>query len=215
MSDTVNKEIDKRHRCFIFGALNAGYMPEKPTVGDLVIAADKGYDVAVSKGIKPDITVGDFDSRGSAPDTDNLITLKVRKDDTDVGHAVETGFERGCSDFVVYGAVGGLLDHTLANIVIARDIVEKGGSALFIGDEYSFTVIKNSSFRFDKRDRGRISVFSLSEVAVGVNIKGLSYEADELSLSCNSHMGVSNSFIGEEAVISVSDGILLIVWQSE
>lgn len=202
-------------RCFIFGALSAGFMPEKPADGDFVIAADKGYDIALSLGIVPDLTVGDFDSRGCAPDTDDVVVLQVRKDDTDVGHAVELGFERGYTDFVVYGAVGGLLDHTLANIVIARDIVGRGGSVRFYGDEYSFTVINNGSFGFDRRDGGRVSVFALSGTAKGVTIKGLSYEAGDIELPCSSHLGVSNAFIGREARISVADGILLIVWQSE
>lgn len=211
----VSAALSKRRRCFIFGALPVGFMPERPAEGDLIIAADKGYDVALSLGLSPDITVGDFDSRGSAPDTDNLVTLKVRKDDTDVGHAVQLGFERGYNDFIVYGAVGGLLDHTLANIAIASDIVGKGGSALFIGDEYSFTVIKNGSVSFERRSSGRISVFALGDKAAGVTIKGLSYEVDDIELPRTSHMGVSNAFAGGNAVISVADGELLVVWQSE
>lgn len=202
-------------RCFIFGALPVGFMPESPCDGDLVIAADKGYDTAVSLGITPDITVGDFDSLGSAPDVENLIKLNVRKDDTDVGHAVQLGFERGYTDFVVYGAVGGLLDHTLANIAIAHDIVSRAGRALFIGDEYCFTVISGGSYIFEPRDGGRISVFALSDIVRGITIKGLDYETESLDLPCTSHMGVSNAFIGSEASISVIEGDLLIVWQTE
>lgn len=202
-------------RCFIFGALPVEYMPEKPTDGDLVIAADKGYDTAISLGMTPDITVGDFDSRGSAPDVENLVRLNVRKDDTDVGHAVELGFERGYSDFVVYGAVGGLLDHTIANIAIAHDIALRGGRGLFIGEDQSFTVICNSSLSFEPRDDGRISVFSAGGAARGVTVRGLSYEVCDIELPCNSHLGVSNSFVGTKAEISVSDGCLLIIFQNE
>ena len=201
-------------RCFIFGALPVDFMPEKPGEGDLIIAADKGYDVALSLGIAPDITVGDFDSRGSAPETENLVKLNVRKDDTDVGHAVGLGFERGFSDFVIYGAVGGLLDHSLANIAIAHDIVRRGGNALYIGDEYSFTVISGSRYRFAPRNGGRISVFALGGDARGVNIRGLDYEAVDLDLPCAAHIGVSNAFIGSSAEISVRSGHLLIIWQS-
>lgn len=202
-------------RCFIFGALPVGYMPEKPKAGDLVIAADKGYDTATELGMTPDITVGDFDSRGSAPDAENLVTLEVRKDDTDVGHAVELGFEKGYNDFVVYGAVGGLLDHTLANIVIAHDIAHRGGKALFIGDEFCFTVIKDSAYPLPKRDEGRISVFALSDTARRVDIIGLSYEAESIDLPRTSHMGVSNAFVGKPSRVSVGDGALLIVYQSD
>lgn len=202
-------------RCFIIGALPVSDLSETPQKGDLIIAADKGYDVALSLGLTPDLVVGDFDSRGEAPDVDNLIRLEVRKDDTDVGHAVELGIERGYTDFVVYGAVGGLLDHTFANVAIAHDIARRGGRALFIGEEFCFSVIHNSAKEFCARDNGRISVFALGGTAKGVTIRGLNYEAENLNLRCTDHIGVSNAFIGEPAGISVADGDLLIVWERE
>ncbi len=201
-------------RCFIFGALEVDRLTELPAEGDLVIAADKGYDVACALGLEPDITVGDFDSRGKVPKVENLVRLEVRKDDTDVGHAVELGFARGYRDFVVYGAVGGLLDHTLANIAIAMDIAVRKGRSLFIGREYSFTVLHDASMDFEARKSGRISVFALSDIARGVEISGLSYTAASLDLPRTSHMGVSNAFIGERAHIAVADGDLLVVWQT-
>lgn len=202
-------------RCFIFGALPVGELIEKPQEGDLIIAADKGYDRAIALGMTPDIVVGDFDSLGEAPLVDNLVRLNIRKDDTDVGHAVELGFERGYGDFVVYGAVGGLLDHTLANIAIAHDIAARGGRPLFIGEEYSFTVLHNGSLELPLRDSGRISVFALGGTANGVTIHGLSYEAEDIDIPCTSHIGVSNAFIGRESEISVKDGNLLIVYQNK
>lgn len=202
------------NRCFIFGALPVGSLTEVPGDGDYIIAADKGYDVALSLGLTPDLVVGDFDSRGSAPDAENVVRLQVRKDDTDVGHAVGMGFERGCTDFVVYGAVGGLLDHTFANVVIAHEIAEKGGRSLFIGNDYSFTVIRNEELSFPVRDGGRISVFALGKTAQSVRIEGLSYGAENLTIPCTSHIGVSNSFIGKPARIVVSDGTLLVIWQN-
>lgn len=202
------------NRCFIFGALPVQEMSEKPDPRDYIIAADKGYDVALSLGLVPDLVVGDFDSRGIVPDVDNLIQLKIRKDDTDVGHAVEIGFEKGYFEFVVYGAVGGLLDHTLANIAIAHDIAVKGGRSLFIGDDYSFTVLHDTELFIPSRDSGRISVFALGGTARGVSISGLSYELSDHTLPCTSHLGVSNAFIGKPSRISVTDGDLLIVWQT-
>ena len=202
-------------RCFIFGALNVSKLSERPQKEDMVIAADKGYDVALSLGLTPDLVVGDFDSRKEAPEVENLVCLQVRKDDTDVGHAVELGFERGYTDFVVYGAVGGLLDHTFANVAIAHDIARRGGKALFIGEEYSFTALHNSEKEFSYRDGGRISVFALGGTAHGVSIKGLDYEVENFTLHCTDHIGVSNAFIGKPSRLSVADGDLLIVWQTK
>ena len=203
------------NRCFIFGALPVDRLPIRPDDGDCIIAADKGYDTVISLGLNPDVTVGDFDSLDTVPNVENLIKLPVRKDDTDVGHAVEIGFERGFTDFVVYGAVGGLLDHTFANVAIAHDIAERDGRSLFIGEEYSFTVLHDSQLMLPSRKDGRISVFALGGTAHGVQIEGLSFEVEDFTLPCTSHIGVSNAFIGEPSRIAVADGDLLIVYQTE
>ena len=151
-------------RCIIFGALAAERLPVIPAPDDLIIAADKGYEVALSHGFSPDIAVGDFDSLGEAPDVQNTVRLNVRKDDTDLEHAVGLALERGCDDFIVYGAVGGKLDHTLGNIAVAERIALAGGRSLFYGAESSFTVIRNASFSLPAYAGGRISVISLSDI---------------------------------------------------
>lgn len=203
------------NRCFIFGALKVSRLPIKPASGDFIIAADQGYDNMLSLGLDPDLVVGDFDSLGKIPDRENVITLPVRKDMTDVGYAVEKGFERGCREFILYGAVGGALDHTFANVAIAHDIARRGARALLIGEEYSFTVLHDSSITFHARQSGRISVFALGGLAEGVTIRGLSYEVEDFDVACTDHIGVSNAFIGKEAEISVRKGDLLVVWQTE
>lgn len=203
------------NRCFIFGALKVSRLPIKPESGDFIISADKGYDTALSLGIDPDLAVGDFDSLGEVPDTENVIVLPVRKDMTDVGYAVDQGFERGYTEFVVYGAVGGMLDHTFANVVIAHDVARRGGKAVLIGEGFCLTVIRDSSIEFDARQNGRISVFALGGTAEGVDIRGLSYEVEDMTVKCTDHIGVSNAYVGQKACISVRQGDLLVVWQAE
>lgn len=202
-------------RCFIFGALPVGKLFEKPCEGDLVIAADKGYATVRQLGLCPDLVVGDFDSLGEVPDTDNLIRLNVRKDDTDLEHAVRLALEKGCDDFIIYGAIGGKLDHTLGNIAVAEMIALSGGKSIFYGDDSSLTVIRNSAITLPAYDSGRISVISLSEVSRGVSISGLSYEAEGIDLPRAVTRGISNAFIGKPSRISVIDGTLLIVFDTE
>lgn len=202
-------------RCFIFGALPMKTLPEKPAPGDLIIAADKGYETALSLGVTPDIVVGDFDSLGKEPAVDNLIRLNVRKDDTDLEHAVAVALEKGCDDFIICGAVGGKLDHTIGNIAVAEQIALAGGRSLFYGDDSSFTVIRNGSFSLPAYESGRISVWSLSELSRGVTISGLSYEVEAIDLPRATTLGISNAFIGKPSTISVEDGTLLIIFDTQ
>lgn len=201
-------------RCLIFGALATERLPIDPQPGDLVIAADRGFDRAAALGIHPDLVVGDYDSLGRTPDFSPRIDLPVRKDLTDMAKAVETAFDRGYREFHIFGAAGGKLDHTVANIQIAGDLAERGAWAVFYGPE-NFTVIRDGGVSFSPDCRGRISVFSLSERSQGVTISGLSYELTDGELSALTPLGVSNEFTGRPARISVNRGRLLIVWQDQ
>ena len=49
-------------RCFIFAAGTFYGLRERPADGDLVIAADAGYQACQAAGIVPAVVLGDFDS---------------------------------------------------------------------------------------------------------------------------------------------------------
>ena len=200
-------------RCLIFGALPVAKLPFAVKKDDFVIAADKGLATAKALGVQPDLIVGDFDSLGYAPEAENVVRLNVRKDDTDVGYAINLAFARGYRDFHVFGAVGGKLDHTVANIQLAADLAAKGASCTFYGDSERFTVLENGALTLAPKDSGRVSVFSLLPRSEGVSIRGLSYGCDDAAITDRFPIGVSNAFIGNEAEISVKDGRLLIVWE--
>ena len=100
--------------CYVVGAMSlTPDLRPYPAPGDFVIAADRGFDSLMAYGVVPNLAVGDFDSLGHIPDHNNVITLPVEKDDTDMAFAVSKGLEMGYKRFVLLGGVGGRLDHTL------------------------------------------------------------------------------------------------------
>ena len=52
----------KRATCYIIAAGEHYSAPSEPDYGDMVIAADGGYDYLCGFNIKPDLIIGDFDS---------------------------------------------------------------------------------------------------------------------------------------------------------
>lgn len=200
--------------CYVIGAGDCEKLDFKKTQADLIIAADAGYRHVLNYGLKPDIVIGDFDSLGEIPDAENVVRLNPVKDITDMHAAVETGIEKGFGDFVVYGATGGRIDHTLANIQLIASLSQRGFTAKIIDGNRIITAITDSSISFDNSMKGYISVFSHTEKSEGVSVEGLKYTLENSVLTNSFPLGVSNEFIGTESVVSVKKGTLIIIFEN-
>ncbi len=196
--------------CYIVGAGDCRKLDINRETDDIVIAADAGIKHLEKSGMVADYIIGDFDSLGKNPEGENVIALKPEKDVTDMHAAVEIGIEKGFSEFVIYGATGGRLDHTLANIQLVASLAEKGMKASVRDGETVITAVCNSSVSFSSEHKGYISVFAHSDVCTGVTVKGLKYELENAELKNMFALGVSNEFIGKESSISVDKGILIL-----
>lgn len=190
----------------------AGPSPAFTVSGAFVIAADGGLEKLREYGLTPDLVIGDFDSLDESPTGDNVLTFPREKDDTDTMLAIKEALRRGYEKIYISGAVGGRLDHTVANIQSLIFAVKLGAEAYLCGGEETVTVINSGSIRFREKKSGRISVFCLGDSASEVSISGLKYQTVGASLSNMFPIGVSNEFIGEAASISLSSGILGIIW---
>lgn len=179
---------------------------------DLLIAADAGYLHLQKLNMEPHILLGDFDSM-SAPENKDIIVHPVMKDDTDTMLAVKLGIEKGYTEFVIYGALGGeRTDHTVANIQSLAFIAEKGGKGTLVGNGELFTLIKNTAIEIFKGVNPTFSVFAYGGEAEGVAIKGSLFDVENASLSPFFPLGVSNKIKEEKVRISVENGYLLIVY---
>lgn len=185
---------------------------------NLVIALDGGLVFCVKNDIIPDYIIGDFDSLPLEMQSllekypqDRIMRLPCEKDDTDMLAAIKFAMKKGISDFVIYGGLGGRLSHTIANVQCLMYLKERGFKGVLIGKDIKAFLLKNEEIIFEKQQEGCLSVFSYSEKAEGVTLKGLRYELEDAQLTAAYPLGVSNEFIGEEAQVSVKNGILLLV----
>ncbi len=197
-------------RCYIVGAA-ATPLPVPPEPGDFIIAADGGYATLRQHGIQPNLLLGDFDSLGSVPSGVAVIQHPVEKDDTDTALAVQEGLARGCDAFVIDGCLGGLLDHTLANLSLLAWLTEQGAVGYLLDGQLAVTALHNGQLRFPASVAGRVSVFSHSDESMDVTLEGLFYPLRHARLTRQVALGVSNEFTGVPASIRVGQGTLLIV----
>lgn len=190
------------------GDFSPRLLPKKKK-DDLLIAADLGFALLKSASLVPDAVIGDFDSLGYVPD--NAIVLPVRKDDTDLMAAVRYGLERGMTECLIFGALGGKrFSHSLAAVQTLGFLAEKNVYAEAVDERCTVSALSCGSRSFPGSARGLISVFALSG-EVRVTLKGLSYPLESHVLSPGFPLGVSNSFTGEPSSVTASDGTVIIV----
>lgn len=200
--------------CMIFCAGGFDRLIEPIQKGDLVIAADGGLSHVQRLGITPDVILGDFDSLGYVPEDSQVFP--VEKDDTDAMLAVRHSLLKGCDRFVLYGTLDGpRLDHTIANFQTLQFLADRNATGYLIGIDYIATVLKNGTIRFPAQAEGIISLFCMGPQAEGVTVTGLKYTLDNSILHPGHPLGVSNHFIGQDAVITVKNGSLLILYDRD
>ncbi len=197
------------NRCFIVCALDC-MLDFVPDESDFVIGADRGYQTLKNQNKRIDLVVGDFDSGELPTDFENVIKYPVQKDETDSAIAIKHAIEKGYKKITIYGGVGGTLDHTIANLSLISYYAEKDVEIILIDGENCVFACHNSKIAFSSKAKGRISVFSHTDISKGVCEKGLYYTLDNYDLDNKTSLGSGNSFIGKEAEISVNDGTLLI-----
>ncbi|MEG1316490.1 MAG: thiamine diphosphokinase [Oscillospiraceae bacterium] len=201
--------------CCIVGAGDmTGTVLEIP-VGARVIAADGGLSSLEAAHIIPNVILGDFDSLGRIPQGDNVIVHNHEKDDTDTMLAVKQAIFWGADTIIIYGGLGGRFDHSIANLQALAYIANHGAKGYLVGCGLVCTVIKNGSITFDSSMDGVISVFSMGNAAEGVDLSGLKYPLSDYTLTYDTPIGISNEFTGADAMVSVKEGQLTVIWNAQ
>ena len=214
----MSKNI-KNGKCIVIGAGDLTVGNISVNEDDLVIAVDGGLNYCSVLEVEPDLILGDFDSVGEEQKVallklqkqipDRVIVLKPEKDDTDMLAALKLGLEYGYTSFHIYAATGGRLEHTLANIQCLLYLKNRDAVGYIMDGNGMIFVMQNEEVRLRNTLEGYLSVFSLGKSAKGVTIRGMKYKLEQDTLTNDFPIGISNEFIGEEAVIRVEDGELV------
>ena len=180
--------------------------------GAFIIACDRGYAYALRCGVRPDLVVGDFDSyRGELDPGIPVQKLPVEKDDTDTVSALRYALEQGYREITLVCALGGRLDHLLANLQAAVFAAKRGAALRIVGADTEILTLRPGSLRLPRKEGWSLSVFAAEDRCRGVSIKGTKYELMDAELTNDFPLGVSNEWAAPEAEISLREGTLLIV----
>jgi thiamine pyrophosphokinase len=184
----------------------------------LIIAADSGGEALLLLGIVPDILVGDMDSIGADVFAEisgrgaRVIEVPPEKDFTDTELAVRTALDRGAKEIVICGALGGRLDHTLANISLLVLAQERGVTARIVTEDQEAYLLAADVVNTIAGAIGKtVSLIALSDPTTGVTTHDLKYPLREANLTLLSPLGVSNEISGPNPYVEFWEGRLLLV----
>ena len=215
-------------KCIIVSAGSFTPMDLNYKEGDFLIACDAGFVHLQNMGILPDFILGDFDSLSrkspiyleqlkeiEEADPARVMHLNVKKDDTDTMQAVKLGLSKGYKKFYLYGSLGGSrFDHSISNIQTLLFIKHSGAKGYIMSADGMMLIAENETISFNRGMTGMFSVFSISDISVGVTIKGAMYGLENGIVKNDTPIGVSNEFIiDEQATVTVEKGTLLICVQ--
>ncbi len=202
-------------KCYIFG----GYTEEidiallkEINESDFVICADNGLSFAKQFNISPNLVVGDFDSfKGEVITSAEVIKLPKAKDDTDLLFAVRQALLRGYNEVILSGVTGGRLDMSFAT-VSTLIFAHNSAANIKVLDKSQQLFITSSKLSLQKPEKARyFSVFPLTDKVKGLNITGAKYNVQNLELTKDFPVGVSNEFSDGEVEISFEEGLLLVI----
>lgn len=209
--------------------VTGGAAPSKAVVDELrglvpaasVYSADAGADVCRRMNLLPHFIVGDMDSLSQ--ETYNwaqangveLLRFPPEKDDTDTQLAVNTIIEMrpDIEEIVVLGALGGRMDHELANIALLVGTGRCKGPALIYIDEQNAMRYLGPGELDVSPSAGYFGIAPMSENGMCLAIQHAKYPLPMQTVPFGVSRLVSNEFDGERhALIRVEtgDGVLIV-----
>lgn len=194
--------------------------------GDLLLCADGGARAALALDLSPQHVIGDFDSISESELADlqrrgaTLHRHPTHKDETDLELALLMAMslfntQNREKEIVVLGAMGGRIDHELANMLLlampalkgARVVLAHGNEQLFLIDARDGT----TTAHLHGNAGDLVSLLPFNGDAHGITTAGLEYPLKNESLFVGPARGVSNVMLADEASVSLSAGMLLCV----
>jgi thiamine pyrophosphokinase len=184
--------------------------------GDRLIAADGGLHHLRRLGLVPDVLIGDLDSvePGAAEAVraagGRVERFPVRKDKTDLELAVRLAGAEGAGDILIFGALGGRWDQTLANLLLLAHADFRLTRIRLVDGGQQIYLIQTMT-RIEGHAGDTVSLISLQGDATGVTTDGLEYPLQDGTLAFGSTLGISNVLVGEQASVTVGDGLVACV----
>lgn len=184
---------------------------------DYIICADGGANHTYNMGIIPNYIIGDLDSidknivdyyKNSSVDFEKFPT---KKNETDSELCIYLAKKLNANKIHLIGALGGRIDHTIANINLLYYIKSKGIDPVIISEKEEIYIAINEELVINGEVGNIVSIIPINGDAQGVTLKNLEYPLEDHCMEFSLPLGISNVMTDNKCIIKVDDGSLLII----
>ena len=175
------------------------------------IGVDSGALLLMEAKIPMRFAVGDFDSmtedefqrlQGAC----QIIRHPVQKNETDSELAVSLCKKKGYEEIILYGALSGRIDHTLANI---RLLMYRYPHLVLLDDHQKITLLSKGEFNSTKTYEFLVILLTLEDTII--TLEGFTYPLYKEPITVKDIFCVSNSIVHEEAKVTLDIGKVLCI----
>jgi len=197
---------------------NQEFLGEKLAESDtsVIICADGAVRHLHSLGIIPSVIIGDMDSvderdleeyrtKGST-----ILTYSREKDETDTELALHYALNLKPEEIWIVGALGGRIDHTLANISLLVTAANRGVFTKII-DEACEIFVTMGQITVDGTRGQTVSLLPVSSRVTGITLDGFEYPLLDGVMEIGKPCGISNTLMRDRGTISIATGCLLVI----
>ncbi len=191
---------------------DVSYIKKYISSNDFIVACDGGLEKIDRLELKPDILIGDFDS--ASPELlDKFANVKklkfdIDKDFTDLDLAIEYCVQKKPKEIIVFGAIGGRVDHSLLNVELLKRYTYDGANIMFC-DENNEMFVTDKSVDV-KKEKHYFSLIALTDECV-ITLKGTKFELTNRKINSFESLTISNEIINDYANLEVHSGKLLVI----
>lgn len=181
-----------------------------------LVAVDGGVREIRGSSLLPDLLIGDMDSLSSlefAAWQKAGVAIErhpVQKDKTDGQLALRVVIRQGIEEVIFFGALGGRIDQSLANIQLLHGALKEGLSPSIITPQERIWAI-TGSFAFTAPLQTPFSLLALSPLVSGLSILGSGYDLQDGSLQYGDTLGLSNWVRCSPVRLTAREGEYLLV----
>lgn len=204
-----------------FAILLSGLLSPTPRVvqqlaGARIIAADGGMVHAQILHLTPELWVGDFDSaspqlRAEFAQVEQL-EFPPAKDKTDGELAIDAALERGATELLLIGALGGQTDHALAHLLLSIELAKRLPVVLTSGFEEAYPLLGELPLKLELPPQTKFSVLPFTRLR-GLTVQGAQWPLVGVDIELGSSRTLSNRALGTVQIgLESGYGVLLIQW---